>query len=573
MSKPQEIGIVIIGAGPSGLAAANYIMHEGLRFLVLESGTSIEERIVSSSEQLINGVGGAGLFSDGKLSFFPSGHALWNLQSTHVLRSAFNWLCNLISDFFPDIPSFPDILSMQNEIDHTNRYVQKSYKSFTLNKKQREELLHRLVYPISHRIKLKNNVVRIKRVDSQKLLIVCNSDGIETEIISRQAIFCGGRLGTLSLFDMCPNLDKRFCRFEFGVRIEQPADQFFLNDIPETDPKLIFNDETLDIQWRTFCCCRHGTVLHSNWQNSYLLSGTSDESTSFSNIGFNCRILDKQLYEDLRDEINQLLNGNVHTFTIALDTFLSKNSPPLYSPRLDSLLRKGIEVIVKQFCIKKATLHGPVLEGVGYYPVLNAKLATSLPSLYVAGDSTGLFRGLLPSLMSGYYSACLASREMYNCNVKLNISSTESMSLVFTAQSKKFFYCRDAICEFVLKQKKLPLNPFRIFDYFLNDRVDRDIIRQGNNYLIRICDEFWVFGPVADGVLFELTYAAKIQKKVKFFTVETIASKIKEITVGEIVFEPEVHASRQKRETLLNELSILLNAPLMEEKRQRSLFD
>ncbi|KJU87780.1 hypothetical protein MBAV_000026, partial [Candidatus Magnetobacterium bavaricum] len=136
-------------------------------------------------------------------------------------------------------------------------------------------------------------------------------------------------------------------------------------------------------------------------------------------------------------------------------------------------------------------------------------------------DGTGLFRGLLPSLMSGYYSACLASRGMHNSNVKLNISSTESMSLVFTAQSKKFFYCRDAICEFVLKQKKLPLNPFRIFDYFLNDRVDRNIIRQGNNYLIRTCDEFWVFGPVADGVLFELTYAAKIQKKVKFFTVET----------------------------------------------------
>ncbi|KJU84639.1 hypothetical protein MBAV_003167, partial [Candidatus Magnetobacterium bavaricum] len=69
------------------------------------------------------------------------------------------------------------------------------------------------------------------------------------------------------MFDMCPNIDKRFYRFEFGVRIEQPADQFFLNDIPETDPKLIFNDATLNIEWRTFCCCRHGTVLHSKWQN------------------------------------------------------------------------------------------------------------------------------------------------------------------------------------------------------------------------------------------------------------------------------------------------------------------
>ena len=50
-----------------------------------------------------------------------------------------------------------------------------------------------------------------------------------------------------------------------------------------------------------------------------------------------------------------------------------------------------------------------------------------------------------------------------------------SAPVVYTAQSKQFFYCRDAVCQFVFENNAIPLNPFRVFDYFLNDRVDRDL--------------------------------------------------------------------------------------------------
>ena len=74
--------------------------------------------------------------------------------------------------------------------------------------------------------------------------------------------------------------------------------------------------------------------------------------------------------------------------------------------------------------------------------------------------------------------------------------NTERMRVVFTAQSKQFFYCRDAVCASFLEVDCLPLNPFRVFSYFLDDRVDRDKTRQGNNTLIRLADEVWVFGTV-----------------------------------------------------------------------------
>ena len=70
---------------------------------------------------------------------------------------------------------------------------------------------------------------------------------------------------------------------------------------------------------------------------------------------------------------------------------------------------------------------------------------------------------------------------------------TAKLPVVFTAQSKLYFYCRDAICEFVFNQGAVPVNPFRLYEYFLGDRVDRDLIRQANNNLIRKCDELWIF--------------------------------------------------------------------------------
>jgi hypothetical protein len=129
------------------------------------------------------------------------------------------------------------------------------------------------------------------------------------------------------------------------------------------------------------------------------------------------------------------------------------------------------------------------------------------------------------------------------------------MRVVFTAQSKQFFYCRDAVCAAVLEVDCLPLNPFRVFNYFLDDRVDRDKVRQGNNTLIRLADEVWIFGIIADGVLFEIEYALELKKPIRFFTISSRPEEIREIGPEEVKFEPEIHASRATREQLLRRIA------------------
>lgn len=121
----------------------------------------------------------------------------------------------------------------------------------------------------------------------------------------------------------------------------------------------------------------------------------------------------------------------------------------------------------------------------------------------------------------------------------------ENKKLVFTAMSKHLFYFRMFISTFVLKQNAVPLNPFMTFDYFLLDAVDRDIVREANNNLVKRADELWVFGAVSNGVLAEIKIASGLNKPIKYFKI--IDSKeIVPVLVAEIEMEEEVEKYRHE---------------------------
>lgn len=75
-----------------------------------------------------------------------------------------------------------------------------------------------------------------------------------------------------------------------------------------------------------------------------------------------------------------------------------------------------------------------------------------------------------------------------------------------------------------------------LFEYFMLDTVERDIVRNANNRLIEKADELWVFGPVSDGVLAEIKLAEKENKPVKYFSIIK-SSVIKEISPNKVEFE------------------------------------
>ncbi len=114
-----------------------------------------------------------------------------------------------------------------------------------------------------------------------------------------------------------------------------------------------------------------------------------------------------------------------------------------------------------------------------------------------------------------------------------------SKPLVYTAMSKHYFYFRMYISRYVLEKGKVPLNPFMLFDYFLLDTVDRDLIRDANNSTVLRSDEVWVFGPISNGVLAEILLAKEANKPVTYFKIER-PHQIVEIALDDIVMEDEV---------------------------------
>lgn len=89
----------------------------------------------------------------------------------------------------------------------------------------------------------------------------------------------------------------------------------------------------------------------------------------------------------------------------------------------------------------------------------------------------------------------------------------------------------------------MPLNPFMVFNYFMGDSVDRDVVRQANNVLVARADELWQYGAVSDGALAEIVQARKENKPVRYFDV--IANKdIVEIKIEDVILEPDVADKR-----------------------------
>ena len=119
------------------------------------------------------------------------------------------------------------------------------------------------------------------------------------------------------------------------------------------------------------------------------------------------------------------------------------------------------------------------------------------------------------------------------------LSLNGSKQFVYTAMSKHYFYFRMHISRYVLEQGKVPLNPFMLFDYFLLDSVERDLIRDANNSVVLRSDEIWVFGPISNGVLAEIVLARKANRPILYFKIEK-PHKITPISPEEIEMESEV---------------------------------
>lgn len=423
-----DVDVLIIGAGPAGLAAAAGLQDAAADVLIVDQGPPLGERDATNPEHLTTGVGGAGLFSDGKFSFRPSATRLWSLEPAGDLRAGYAQMAEALSGTSLRVPElFLDGPSPGESVTDGTGFQRKPYPSFYASVEERTEITERLsTVGRRNRFLSRTRATTTTRSPDGRLATVLEPSGSggDVRIVrSRALVLAGGRFGPLSHPLRVPGFSYIFRRLEIGVRIEQPAGEFFLRTDPALDPKLTLDHESGRYSWRTFCCCRNGKVIGTRFNGLTTLSGRADcPPTGRSNVGFNLRVTDARDADRLWREVLP----RVRTHSDASARSCSWVSPEPLDRVLDRrylcsgsalgvqlgepatrLLCDGLRRLRESVGdpMSSATVSGPTVEGVGRYPLVAADLkVTGLP-IWVAGDSSGLFRGITAALVSGFFTA------------------------------------------------------------------------------------------------------------------------------------------------------------------------
>jgi uncharacterized protein len=411
-SMPSQTDTVVIGAGPAGLAAGVALRQRGVGVLVVDQGYGLAERVDGPGEELVTGAGGAGLYSDGKFSFFPSASRLWELEPAVGVREAYAWVAELLAERKILAPRLPPDLNGAMVVPEAGASTMKAYPSMYVDVDDRRELIKTLTTQLGDALLLR---MHAQVVDPRSPLVALRdrATGEERVLRPRSVVFAAGRFGPLSWpSQTAPAI---FRRVEVGVRIEQPADRFFLAHESGIDPKWIGRSSDGRCEWRTFCCCRQGEVVATSFDGVTTVSGRADcPPTGRSNVGLNVRLLDR---DDAETAMRALL-AEKHVGPVTA-TAAEMLADPDGSPVIALLgaptgrrIMEGLYTLVEEFALdtQSAVLHAPTIEGLGYYPSVDRSLRVDGLPVWVAGDSSGMFRGIVAALISGRVAAMAAAR-------------------------------------------------------------------------------------------------------------------------------------------------------------------
>lgn len=451
----MEYNVGIIGCGPAGIfSTLELLKHDpNMKIVMFDKGKSIKVRSCPKKKtvqcvsckpcNIACGFGGAGAFSDGKLSLSKDvGGWLEDYVGTEKIEELIKYIDNIYLDYGGNIKIAYNKEFAEKIEYECSKYGLKFVKCPIrhLGTEANAIILDKMYdYIISHKnveVVLNTEVLDVKLNGPIKKIITKNK-----EYLCKNIIFAVGRSGSQWLYDICKenNIETINNQVDIGVRVELPRSitDHLTNELYEF--KIYNTSKTTENIVRTFCMNPGGFVTQENYDDDLACVNGHSYQSQKSNLTNFALLVSSHFTEPFDEPIeygkyiarlgNMLTGGKImvqrlYDLKRGQRSTMKRISKLTYQPTLKDavpgdlsfvLPARILNAILETFDVlenicpgisgKETILYGVEVKFYSSKIKVNNNLETVIKGVYAIGDGAGITRGLMQASISGVIAA------------------------------------------------------------------------------------------------------------------------------------------------------------------------